>query len=138
MGFAPAEEPRLTILVALDEPEEGISGGVAAAPVFREIASESLAYLGVFPEGGREPARFERPPVLEASLEGAAGASTQAKSEEKVGVPDFGGKTMRAVLAVARQRDMELKLAGSGRAVSQSPGAGGSVPRSGVVSVVFR
>ena len=47
-GFVPADNPRLTIFVALDEPEGDITGGFAAAPVFREIAFESLSYMGIF------------------------------------------------------------------------------------------
>jgi cell division protein FtsI (penicillin-binding protein 3) len=34
MGFVPAKNPRLTILVTIDEPEGVRYGGVVAAPVF--------------------------------------------------------------------------------------------------------
>ncbi|MEK6532087.1 MAG: penicillin-binding protein 2, partial [Deltaproteobacteria bacterium] len=51
IGFVPARRPRLAIVVTVDEPRmERHHGGVVAAPVFREIAEESLAYLGVFPK----------------------------------------------------------------------------------------
>lgn len=54
IGFAPADEPELIILVAVDEPKHmfipGIGsnhmGGSCAAPIFREIAKRSLDYLG--------------------------------------------------------------------------------------------
>ncbi|MDJ0668196.1 MAG: penicillin-binding protein 2 [Desulfobacterales bacterium] len=49
LGFAPLEEPRLAILVVLDEPREDYYGGVVAAPVFRQIAQEALGYLNVRP-----------------------------------------------------------------------------------------
>jgi cell division protein FtsI (penicillin-binding protein 3) len=49
LGFAPLEEPRLAILVVLDEPRKGYYGGVVAAPVFRQIAQEALGYLNVRP-----------------------------------------------------------------------------------------
>lgn len=49
VGFAPLEEPRLAILVVLDEPRNGYYGGIVAAPVFRQIAQEVLGYLNVRP-----------------------------------------------------------------------------------------
>ncbi len=53
-GFAPLDNPRLAILVVLDEPRDGYYGGVVAAPVFRQIAQEVLGYLNVQP-GRRTP-----------------------------------------------------------------------------------
>lgn len=57
IGFAPAESPRFVLLVTIDGPEYGIEEGVkkhlagyAAAPVFRNIATRALAYLGVPPD----------------------------------------------------------------------------------------
>ena len=58
VGFAPATNPRFVLLVSIDDPEvkfiPGVGkhqhGGVCAAPVFREIASRSLQYLGVAPD----------------------------------------------------------------------------------------
>ncbi|MBI3333646.1 MAG: serine hydrolase [Candidatus Omnitrophica bacterium] len=45
IGFVPVENPLLTIVVILDEPHPLYFGGVVAAPVFREVATEALAYL---------------------------------------------------------------------------------------------
>jgi cell division protein FtsI (penicillin-binding protein 3) len=53
-GFAPAEEPRLVVIVMIDEPQESIWGGSVAAPVFRRVVSRTLRYLNVpATEGGR-------------------------------------------------------------------------------------
>lgn len=49
-GFAPADDPRLAIVVVIDEPKTEAWGGVVAAPVFRRIAEQVLPYLGVSPE----------------------------------------------------------------------------------------
>lgn len=52
MGFAPAEDPRVTIAVVIDEPKiGGRDGGQVAAPAFREIAETVLPELGVAPQG---------------------------------------------------------------------------------------
>jgi cell division protein FtsI (penicillin-binding protein 3) len=54
-GFVPAGSPKLVILVMVDSPEGVIYGGSVAAPVFKSIAEQSLAYLQVTPDdmGGR-------------------------------------------------------------------------------------
>jgi cell division protein FtsI/penicillin-binding protein 2 len=48
IGFGPIPNPRFVILVRLDEPE-AIYGGVVAAPVFRNVAADLLAYYHVPP-----------------------------------------------------------------------------------------
>lgn len=45
VGFVPVEDPVLVILVKIDEPKTLIWGGAVAAPVFHNIAQESLWYL---------------------------------------------------------------------------------------------
>lgn len=50
VGFVPAEDPVITILVIIDEPEGRAWGGEIAAPVFSNIAKEVLYYLKVPPE----------------------------------------------------------------------------------------
>jgi cell division protein FtsI (penicillin-binding protein 3) len=50
VGFVPASDPRLVILVTVDEPEGAIWGGVVAAPAFAEIAKFVLQYLEVPPD----------------------------------------------------------------------------------------
>jgi cell division protein FtsI (penicillin-binding protein 3) len=54
VGYLPAEQPRATILVSIDEPQAGVAwGGVAAAPVFSAIAQQTMRYLRVPPEGSQ-------------------------------------------------------------------------------------
>jgi len=58
IGFAPAKNPEFVLLIAIDEPEAkyipGVGknhmGGECAAPIFREIGSRTLQYLGVEPD----------------------------------------------------------------------------------------
>jgi cell division protein FtsI (penicillin-binding protein 3) len=59
VGFVPANDARLVVLVTVDEPQRTIWGGTVAAPAFREIAQFALRYLQV-------------PPDVPAEAEGAA------------------------------------------------------------------
>ncbi|HEX9259703.1 MAG TPA: penicillin-binding protein 2 [Acidimicrobiales bacterium] len=58
-GFVPAEAPRLTILVSIDEPVGDHYGGLVATPVFQQVAQEALRVLQVppSPQGGACPER---------------------------------------------------------------------------------
>jgi cell division protein FtsI/penicillin-binding protein 2 len=49
VGFAPAERPKLLVAVVVDEPQYVHTGGAVAAPVFGQIASFALPYLGIRP-----------------------------------------------------------------------------------------
>ena len=60
IGFAPADNPEVAILVIIDEPQGQYYGGVVAAPVFRQIAQQALNYLNVPPEAGTTKFRVSR------------------------------------------------------------------------------
>ncbi|HCY84829.1 MAG TPA: penicillin-binding protein 2 [Desulfobacteraceae bacterium] len=49
-GFAPLKDPKLAILVVVDEPRPNHYGGVVAAPAFKTIMSKSFNYLSIPPE----------------------------------------------------------------------------------------
>lgn len=57
-GFAPVKNPAFVLIIAIDEPEKKFTpgvgnnhrGSICAAPVFREIGSRALDYLGVEPD----------------------------------------------------------------------------------------
>ena len=52
LGIVPVPDPRLVIMVVLDEPRRGThTGGAAAAPLFREIAGFAVEQLGLPPAG---------------------------------------------------------------------------------------
>jgi len=51
VGFTPAANPEIAVLVIIDEPKENYYGGIVAAPVFKQIAQQTLNYLNVPPEG---------------------------------------------------------------------------------------
>lgn len=50
VGFAPVSDPRMIVLVKIDEPQGERLGGTVAAPVFAELAPKILGYLGVSPD----------------------------------------------------------------------------------------
>ncbi|MBI5345359.1 MAG: PASTA domain-containing protein, partial [Deltaproteobacteria bacterium] len=152
MGFIPARSPRLAILVTVDEPQGDNYGGTVAAPVFKEIASQSLSYLGVFSAGQKAPA-VRLPPIDSIGGydrdygDGGAPSPARARGDEErttewdsryPSTPDFSGKTVRTVLSMARDRSINIEIVGSGKAVAQRPSSGRSIPANGQVVVWFQ
>jgi cell division protein FtsI (penicillin-binding protein 3) len=60
VGFAPADQPEVSILVVLDEPKSQTYGGIVAAPAFRQIALETLSYLNIPPGPDADRLRVSR------------------------------------------------------------------------------
>ncbi|MFH1779341.1 MAG: penicillin-binding transpeptidase domain-containing protein [Candidatus Omnitrophota bacterium] len=50
IGFAPVDDPKIAVVVMLDEPRPFYYGGVVAAPVFKRVAQNVLRYLEIKPE----------------------------------------------------------------------------------------
>lgn len=51
VGFLPAENPEIGMIVVVDEPQPLHTGGVVSAPVFGEVAEQAVRYLGTQPGG---------------------------------------------------------------------------------------
>lgn len=51
VGFAPVEDPRVSVIVVIDQPRNVHSGGSAAAPAFARITEQALRLLDVPPTG---------------------------------------------------------------------------------------
>lgn len=131
LGFVPADNPRLTIMVVIDEPKTSSYGGVVAAPAFREIARQTLCYLQVPPAPGSKGKGGEVVQAKKTNPESSAMAD-EAEGLDAVGdeggmMPDFRGMSMRQVLRSMEKKGLNVKLIGSGRAVEQNPGPGGHI-----------
>ena len=53
VGFVPADDPKIAMIVVIYEPKGQIYGGVVAAPVFKQISENALSYLEVPREDSR-------------------------------------------------------------------------------------
>jgi len=130
IGFVPADSPKLSILVIIDEPKGVPYGGVIAAPLFKEIASETLIYLGVPPrvetvKKENKGTLFTRKFPLLSSRSGDSRNERYllSKGEKKI-FPNFTGKSIREVLRFAEFHKIEIEIVGSGKAVEQNPKPG--------------
>jgi cell division protein FtsI (penicillin-binding protein 3) len=129
-GYVPADQPRLVMLVVIDEPRGQHYGGTVAAPVFREVAEASLRYMGVAPS---IPSRTigVGAPLL------AAFSQPQRSVGPATAVPDLRGLDARAAIAKAVASGLTVRAIGSGVVTSQEPEAGGALPESRSVTLKF-
>ena len=77
VGFAPADDPQIALLVFLDTPSNKsgiyISGGQMAAPVVGNMFADILPYMGIEPEKAEdEEGDVSAPMLIEQSLDEAA------------------------------------------------------------------
>jgi cell division protein FtsI (penicillin-binding protein 3) len=54
VGFVPADNPKLVMVVVIKEPKGSIYGGTVAGPVFKDIANQALSYLTVPMDKGKD------------------------------------------------------------------------------------
>lgn len=130
IGFVPAEDPKLAIVVIVDEPTVGSRyGGIVAAPAFAEIASQSLRAFGVAPDPELLPDKHpgRRAPAASRSVASDATSArglTVAVDDRSWILPDLQGRTLREALATLQGSGVELELTGSGRVATMDPPPG--------------
>ena len=145
MGFFPAEDPQVAILVILDEPQKDRWGGVASAPVFKAIGEQILTcfkpHIRPNPLPGMDQEEKGhntgiKVKLVSSSGEIAASAAPNMALDESL-MPKFLGLSIRDVLRKAKQKGIEVKVTGNGWATEQHPAPGTPLTRSTVCSVIF-
>ena len=123
VGFVPANEPRLVMLVMLDEPKNEKWGSEAAAPIFSAIAGPVLRYLEVPPRDAT-PIQIVTGGGADGKVAGGVRLASVATETAAGVMPDLRGSTLRQALAALTPRGVRVEIAGRGRVVQQAPAAG--------------
>jgi cell division protein FtsI (penicillin-binding protein 3) len=153
VGLAPLTNPRVVVAVTINGTRgEGGFGGYTAAPAFKKVATEALRVLDV-PKDVLEtvnPVLVAKNEMLDdlaiSDLETGSPNILQDDDAEEVAaraaapgpkVPNFKGKTMRAVLAEAAEKGLTVMPDGSGIARLQSPPPGAALRQGERIRVQF-
>lgn len=137
MGFVPADDPKIAIVVTVDEPRKGSRyGGSVAGPPFSELAGEALRYLGVAPD----PALLPDPEPVSSDAVAALdeGPVRLGWNGEAWTLPSFDGLSVRQVLRGVQGTGLSVDLNGSGNVFEQSPPAGARLAPGETVSLKLR
>ncbi|MGZ3459060.1 MAG: penicillin-binding protein [Archangium sp.] len=142
VGMVPAENPRVVILVIVDEPKTDVYGGLVAAPAFKEIATAAMAHLAVppsrevpLPPTALPGAAAPPPPKVEPVRPMVEAVVTENVEPGSVRVPDVVGQAGREAVTKLLSAALEPQLLGSGRVVSQTPAAGSLVEKGARVTL---
>ena len=110
-GVAPSDDPKVAVLVMVDEPQKLKSGSGVAAPVARKILEDILPYLGVEPNyTEQEIAGLDRT------------------------TPNLVGAAPTAAATTLKASGFNCQIVGNGdTVVSQIPANGVTIPKNGTV-----
>ncbi len=165
VGFAPINTPALTILVQLDSPEGAHEGGMVAAPTFKRVAQQVLAYMDVphdipvdakalragrvhaddqnladvsdFDPVQTDSNTSETPAPVAAPDQGAAASTVELAEGEGIPAPNLKGKTVREVTEQCMKLGLNPVLSGTGLAAGQTPDPGTFLRRGSRINVQF-
>lgn len=127
IGFFPADQPSVTLLVLLDSPTNGYYGGQVAAPIFREIARRIVGVAAPSETTAASVHVSNNPSTMH-----PAGASA-------LRVPDVRGIDPEGARSLVEHYGLRALLQGDGRAVvSQRPLPGTLAQPETVVTLVAR
>jgi len=124
VGFFPADDPAVALLVVLGNPRGGRHGGDVAAPVFRRVARR---WAGTVPsvvdrmtqQAGSAPEKNTDAPQ----------SSTRSLPDERPeAMPDLTGLGTRQAVAWLHEHGVDPRLDGQGEIVRQRPRAGAPFP----------
>ena len=139
VGWFPADDPAVALLVLVGAPRNGMYGGDVAAPIFNRIAKRWLTTLPSVsnrmmqaarsPEPGA-PSDSESTAPEDASQGGEAPpvAAATLQADDPAVLPDFRGVSTRRALHWLDARGVQVTLRGRGTVVRQSLSPGTSLP----------
>jgi len=124
VGFFPADDPEVTLLIIVGNPETSSYGGAVAAPIFRRVARR---WAGTFPsvvDRMTADAGTNRPPPPVDSLVREPALPTDSVRT----LPDLTGTSTRQSLHWLRDRGIDARLYGRGVVEEQTPEPGRPIP----------
>jgi len=117
IGVAPADDPKVVIYIAVDDPQGIQFGGLVAAPIVRNIMEDTLVYMGVEPRQEQLEKAYKYPdiPIVE--------------------VPNLIGLTTTEIYEMLRS-DLQIVTSGKGSMiVNQAPKAGTRVEQGSTIRI---
>lgn len=127
VGFFPADEPKVALLVLLDSPTNGYYGGLVAGPIFREIARRIMgASVG------------DDRPEPEMASAGPQEPIRQVAAATTLETPDLRGLDAESARTLGEKYGCRVLLRGAGRMVAeQLPAPGTRIEARSVITLTL-
>ncbi len=117
IGFAPADDPQIALLVMLDSPGSGsgvyVSGGQMAAPTVGKMFADILPYMGIDPKYDESSEKADKP------------------------VPDLNGLSVDDAKTKLSENGFDCRLIGSGTTVTAQLPLTGCVIAEGSTVIIY-
>lgn len=114
IGFAPADNPKVIVLLTVDEPSVYVDfGSVVAAPHVQSILKDTLQYLNIPPQ--TQPSEQTQPTVS---------------------IPNVVGMDVDQAVTLLSERGLVVELSGEGKVKAQFPLAQTQVKKNSVIGLV--
>jgi cell division protein FtsI (penicillin-binding protein 3)/stage V sporulation protein D (sporulation-specific penicillin-binding protein) len=134
IGFGPTENPQYVVLIVVDNPSGVYYGAQVAAPIFKNIMTQIVAFKGVAPS------------QVANNLDGASKVKANPQRElpnvfrndSGILLPSFIGWSNREVNDWLDSAGLGFVPDGSGTAVNQDPASGSYIQPGDNVTVTFR
>jgi stage V sporulation protein D (sporulation-specific penicillin-binding protein) len=138
-AYAPAEDPKIAVLVIIDSPKEGGShqGGVLGGPRAKAIIEGAMQYYGLPVAKDTESTVTISPGNSAVRPSPKPVAPERSPVGGEVIVPDLTGMTMRQVGDTLAKSELHFNFTGSGLVNLQSPEAGKVVVKGTTIEVNF-
>ncbi|MBQ9531467.1 MAG: PASTA domain-containing protein [Eubacterium sp.] len=112
-AIAPVDEPRIAMVILMDEPNEDLGGGALCAPIAAQVIEQAMPVLNVEP-------KYDEDETKNLSIQ----------------TPNVIGLSVSNAQSTIESKGLRCKIVGEGKKVlSQSPGSGNSIPSKGVVVI---
>ncbi len=136
-GYVPSNQPRLVILVVIDEPQGIPYGGRVAGPVFKNIAERSLQYLNIPSTKGPILAKTSTKKTTWRPVKKTV-HEVMHREKPSRRMPDLSGLSIRAALNRVRGLELLVAVSGSGKVAHQRPRPGTIVGKGDACFLTFR
>ncbi len=127
IAIFPTDDPQVIVYAVVINPKKGpYWGSGVASPLIRQVSERLISYLGIPKEGDQ---------VVSAS---PPRAGARAPLSLSTTLPDLTGLSKRELLPLFADRDLNVRVSGSGWVVSQTPPPGTPLTKGMTVSVVLQ
>ncbi|MBR3738374.1 MAG: PASTA domain-containing protein [Eubacterium sp.] len=110
-AIAPVDNPRIAMLILMDEPNEDLGGGALCAPIAAQVIEQAMPVLNVEP-------KYDEKEVKNLSIS----------------TPNAIGKSISSAKSILESKGLKVKVIGNGKKViTQSPSPSVNIPQNGRV-----
>ena len=137
-GFIPAHKPQFVIYLVVDGAKKNFYASHLTAPLFAELASYTLRQAEIAPTILKEENIVRQIAGIKKDSDKSFDSLSRSHSKSNFIMPQLEGQSLRQVLNALSQKNVPLKIQGSGYLVKSQPAPGEPIPKGTKIILTFR